>query len=475
MSNEHTAHDVWPPGQEHLRPIVATGYLISVAVLSALLSRRWISWTQMKRLPVAKLLVITVLGDSLLFTFASAILILGIGTSFSSAACKLGIWWCIILYASSKVLIYSFLSEKLYAVYSVTPTRRIPRWQSTQYKIAMAFLVLWLGVAVVMIVGRIAEIRAHDNACVIGLKLYSTVPMLTVDAIVNIYLTAAFVLPVYRSRWHKAQKLAFNSCLAAIASLVTSFVNIAILTAQHGHQLSWVCLGSCSLDVCLNAIILYIVTASSSSSSNSVEEYTAGQGNNNKHVSSVIRSHVGGGGATVNPATRQSHLFSATQSTSFGKQEFSTTSTHEIRPPLTSNVESDVTFDSKYSLEPPSTTDETAPSTATEIIATPTLSYSPSFPPHHSSPTLPRSPKSSSSSSSPNRSRSRTASSTAAAGGILVSEEIVTVAETGLSPDELREEEEWLRRGRQSRMGSGNGSSGALRGLESLSRIENRS
>ncbi|GAA5964778.1 hypothetical protein JCM3765_002553 [Sporobolomyces pararoseus] len=469
MSSEHTAHDVWPPGQEHLRPIVATGYLISVAVLSALLSRRWISWSQMKRLPVAKLLVIAVLGDSLLFTFASAILILGIGTSFSSAACKLGIWWCIILYASSKVLIYSFLSEKLYAVYSVTPTRRIPRWQSTQYKIAMAFLVLWLGVAVVMIVGRIAEIRAHDNACVIGLKLYSTVPMLTVDAVVNIYLTAAFVLPVYRSRWHKAQKLAFNSCLAAIASLVTSFVNIAILTAQHGHQLSWVCLGSCSLDVCLNAIILYIVTASSSSSSNSVEEYTAGQANNNKHASSAMRSH-GGGGVTVNPATRQSHLFTATHSTSFGKQDFSTTSTHEGRPPLNSNVESDVTFDSKYTLNPSSPADETAPTT--EILSTPTLSYSPSFPPHHGSPTPPRSPKSSS--SSPNRARSRTASSTAGTGGILVSEEVVTVAETGLSPDELREEEEWLRRGRHSRMGSGSGSNGALRGLDMLPRTENR-
>jgi len=63
--------------------------------------------------------------------------------------------------------------------------------------------------------------------------------MLAVDALVNIYLTLAFVVPVWRSKWNKAQRLALNSCIAAIVALITSFANIAILTIQHGHQLSW--------------------------------------------------------------------------------------------------------------------------------------------------------------------------------------------------------------------------------------------
>jgi hypothetical protein len=42
-----------------------------------------------------------------MFLFASAILVLGVGTSVSQIACEVGIWWCILLYATSKVLIYS--------------------------------------------------------------------------------------------------------------------------------------------------------------------------------------------------------------------------------------------------------------------------------------------------------------------------------------------------------------------------------
>lgn len=72
--------------------------------------------------------------------------------------------------------------------------------------------------------------------------------MLAVDVLVNIYLTAAFVIPVWRSKWNKAQRLALNSSIAAMVALITSFANIVILTVQHGHQLSWVCLGSCGLD-----------------------------------------------------------------------------------------------------------------------------------------------------------------------------------------------------------------------------------
>lgn len=45
-------------------------------------------------------------------------------------------------------------------------------------------------------VGRIAFIRQNDGACVIGLKIFSTIPMLTVDAMVNLFLTASFVIPM---------------------------------------------------------------------------------------------------------------------------------------------------------------------------------------------------------------------------------------------------------------------------------------
>jgi len=163
---------------------------------------------------------------------------------------------------------------------------------------------------------------------------------------------------------------------------------------------------------------------------------------------------------------RQSNLFT---SSAFDKPNCTTTSTHEQRPDLI-NTESDLTFDSKYSVTLPTTNE---PSTTNEKLS-PSSPGSPNFPP--SSPKHSRTQRvsSSDSSSSSNPSRSRTHSTTA--GGIHVTEETVTVHETGLSVEELKEEAEWLRRGRQSRVGSGNGAGlGGGLGLEALPKVEYRS
>jgi hypothetical protein len=52
--------------------------------------------------------------------------------------------------------------------------------------------------------------------------------------------------------------------LAALVALITSTVNMLILTLMHGEELGWVCLGSCSADVIVNALALFWVTTGSS-------------------------------------------------------------------------------------------------------------------------------------------------------------------------------------------------------------------
>lgn len=42
-----------------------------------------------------------------IFLWASAVLLLGVGTSMNAIACAVGIWWCIFFYATTKVIIYS--------------------------------------------------------------------------------------------------------------------------------------------------------------------------------------------------------------------------------------------------------------------------------------------------------------------------------------------------------------------------------
>ncbi len=206
-------------------------------------------------------MVIATLGASFLFLFASAILVLGVGTSVSQIACEVGIWWCILLYAASKVLIYGFLMERVYLVNAQTPRGRVSRVQSKWYRASSVFFGLWLGVAVTLIVGRIAKIRENDEACIIGLKLFATIPMLVVDLAVNVFLTSAFIIPLRKSSFQKARRLARNSVVAAIAALVTSAANFIILSVQRGEQLSWVCLGSCGLDVFANASIIFFITS----------------------------------------------------------------------------------------------------------------------------------------------------------------------------------------------------------------------
>ncbi|BGP13416.1 hypothetical protein JCM10213_008577 [Rhodosporidiobolus nylandii] len=259
---EH-ASSVWPEGQEYLKPLVCTGYLLVVALMSILFTRR-LGTSQLRRLPFMQLLVISLLGGSLLFVFISAIMILGVGSSFSDAACNTGIWLCILLYAATKAVLYVLLLEKLHAVYGQNATARISRLQSWYYRGGCVLFFAWIAVAGTMIAGRVGLLREHDGACVIGLKLWATVPILAVDAVTNIYLTTLFIIPIWRSNFPKAQRLARRSAVAAVAALLTSFANILVLTLEHGHQLSWVCLGSCGLDVCFNSIIVYLVTSSTS-------------------------------------------------------------------------------------------------------------------------------------------------------------------------------------------------------------------
>lgn len=209
--------------------------------------------------------MILVLMDSWLFIYFSGIMMLGVGTVKNKTSCDLSIWGCIALYATSKLLLYAWLMERLHIVYTTKVMHEgdIPtsRFKSRAYQISSIFLVAWLVVFVAMAVGRVSYIRDDDGACVIGEKRFATIPMLVVDALVNIYLTLAFSIPIWKTDLTRARTLAIKSSIAAFAALMTSAANIMILTLLHGHQLSFVCLLSCGLDVTLNSTILFLITA----------------------------------------------------------------------------------------------------------------------------------------------------------------------------------------------------------------------
>ena len=76
--------------------------------------------------------------------------------------------------------------------------------------------------------------------------------------------SSLFLYPLYRSHKLTAplRKLSIRTLWAALVALLTSAANIAILTLLHGQELGWVCLGSCTADVTVNALALFFVTGS---------------------------------------------------------------------------------------------------------------------------------------------------------------------------------------------------------------------
>ncbi|KAI0744183.1 hypothetical protein C8Q80DRAFT_1272755 [Daedaleopsis nitida] len=245
-------------GTEVLSSVI---HLLGVSVLSSMLSMKvdfseigsWhltaVSWP--------RLLVILNIADSWAFIFTTGILVHGTGMELSGTVCMMGILNCIIFYVSSKIIIYLFLAEKVYVVWH----GHTSRFRSKIYLACLGTIIIYLGVVVFLIYGRVAFFR-QDGACVIGLTRAASLTLLIYDLCINIVLTSLFVWPLLDRHFRTSLKdVAIRTLWAAAVALTTSCVNILVLTIMHGQQLAWVCLASCGTDVVVNAAVLCWVTS----------------------------------------------------------------------------------------------------------------------------------------------------------------------------------------------------------------------
>ncbi|KDQ61826.1 hypothetical protein JAAARDRAFT_55148 [Jaapia argillacea MUCL 33604] len=293
--NSHVANNMNFPssGMQILSSLI---HFSGVSILSHCISRRisiehLTSLRGLGQLSWPRLCIILVFLDSWLFLFTSGVLIFGAGMELNTTVCNLGIDVCIAFYASSKVLIYCFLMERVYIVWSpATPARR---FKTPVYIACFIVLCLFSVIVVVVVIGRLAFFR-NDGACVIGLQKYSSITLLTYDLFVNIFLTTLFLFPLLRTRFPSptVRRVAVRTMFAAVVALITSATNVTILTIMHGRQLGWVCLGSCGTDVIINALVLFWVTGSSTSKSGGGITQTNGAGpNDNKSPSQTQPIH----------------------------------------------------------------------------------------------------------------------------------------------------------------------------------------
>ncbi|KAK1234731.1 hypothetical protein PQX77_002063 [Marasmius sp. AFHP31] len=192
--------------------------------------------------------------------FTSGILIFGIGLETDRRACQAGILTCVAFYATSKIMIYCFLVEKVHVVWSPTA---VPgeRWRSPIHWICFTSLLIYSAIVTLMVIGHVVEWK-EDQICTIGLKAFSSIPLLSFDLYISVLLNGLFLWPLFRSSVTSPviRAMAVRTLVASVAALTTSLVNIGVLTLQHGKQLGWVCLGSCGADVILNALAIFWVT-----------------------------------------------------------------------------------------------------------------------------------------------------------------------------------------------------------------------
>ncbi|KAM0564523.1 hypothetical protein ACHAPJ_000737 [Fusarium lateritium] len=264
------------PREAHIqKPVPIGGDIMSVVVglaattiLSVFISVR--SWS---RLPFVAWLVLVIYFDSYGFVVTTAVLQQVFGVNSSFHVCHGAILLCLICYVTTKILIYVFLVEKAHVIKSSTTRRR----NSKLYLFNMITLLGGYGVVVVLnFMYRIA--RIVNGECFIGMRSISMIPLIAFDAVVNVYLTILFLIPLknlYSFRNlpktnanSRLRNVAFRTFVGACCTLTSSIVNLTVLMVLDGEP-GWVCLMCCNSDVLFSAIVVQWVTSRDSAGSSS--------------------------------------------------------------------------------------------------------------------------------------------------------------------------------------------------------------
>ncbi|PHH65107.1 hypothetical protein CDD81_3238 [Ophiocordyceps australis] len=238
--------------------------LVATTVLTLFLTQRALAITSWSRLPLVVWVVFLIYADSYLFVFATAMLQHAFGINTNQRTCDSAILLCLVCYVTTK-LIYLFLVEKAHIIRG-TPKSRI---RSKLY-VFNSFGMLGVYVVIVLLnfIYRIS--RLNNGRCIIGMQGLAMVPLISFDAVVNVYLTMLFLLPLRRLYSFRSmprspanirlRTIAFRTFCGAVFTLVSSIINLSVLLALNGEP-GWVCLMSCNCDILFSAVVIQWVTS----------------------------------------------------------------------------------------------------------------------------------------------------------------------------------------------------------------------
>ncbi|KAI8299005.1 hypothetical protein K4K61_011039 [Colletotrichum sp. SAR11_59] len=208
--------------------------------------------------------VLLIYLDSYLFVFVTAVLQFALGVNTNIQICDGAILLCLVCYITTKVLIYLFLVEKAHIIRGATK----PRLKSKLYIFnSFGMLGVYAVIAILNFIFRIT--RIDDGQCYIGMQKVSMIPLISFDAVVNVYLTILFLIPLKSLYSFKnfpktpanvrLRTVALRTFVGALCTLTSSIVNLTVLMALDGEP-GWVCLMCCNSDILFSAVVVQWVT-----------------------------------------------------------------------------------------------------------------------------------------------------------------------------------------------------------------------
>ncbi|KAK2047286.1 hypothetical protein LZ31DRAFT_492012 [Colletotrichum somersetense] len=239
--------------------------LVSISIISGFFAQRMTAFKNWRRIPLVVWLVFAIYADSYLFVLSTAILQFALGVNTNIQICDGAILLCLVCYVTTKVLIYMFLVEKAHIIRGATK----PRLKSKLYILnSFVMLGIYSVIAILNFIFRIT--RIDDGQCYIGMQKVSMIPLISFDAVVNIYLTILFLIPLKSLYSFKhcsttpantrLRTIARRTFIGALCTLTSSIVNLTVLMVLDGEP-GWVCLMCCNSDVLFSAIVVQWVTS----------------------------------------------------------------------------------------------------------------------------------------------------------------------------------------------------------------------
>ncbi|KAI7876894.1 hypothetical protein K492DRAFT_172144 [Lichtheimia hyalospora FSU 10163] len=260
------------------------------------------------------------------WTFSAISIVVVSTNNYNIVSCTLGIIICVIFYAATKIVMYSWLIERVHLVSDV----RGSRFSSRQYRFHLCLLCPYIGIFGLMVTFR-NNLILEDGTCIIGLQSISSIPLMCYDFLLNLYLTFLFVKPLVTSglgqghhNWRSTRlyKLTRRTVVASVVCLFVSLANILTLAIAQGHERGLMCLSMCTADVTINVITVHWVT--SPHIKMSVRNATTLGSNNNDDNSSSQQQSPTAAGLNMSCYQVNKHLYDTMLESSTNQQDLMT-------------------------------------------------------------------------------------------------------------------------------------------------------